>query len=89
MASHKSAKKRIRTNAKRRAINKSNQSRIRTVVKKVLKSTDKGEAEKYYKEAVSVLDKGAAKGYLHRNNAARKKAEITKHLNSLEVKSQN
>jgi small subunit ribosomal protein S20 len=88
MASHKSAKKRIRTNAIRREINKSSQSRIKTAVKKALKTTDKAEAEKIYKETISVLDKGAAKGYLHPNNAARKKSAITKHLNSLEVKEQ-
>ena len=43
------------------------------------------EAEKTYKEAVSVLDKSVTKGVLHRNNAARKKAALTKHVNSLEV----
>lgn len=88
MASHKSAKKRIRTNARRREINKGNQSKIRTIVKKALSTTDKTEAEKVYKEAISVLDKGATKGYLHPNNAARKKSAVTKHLNSLEVKDQ-
>ena len=85
MASHKSAKKRIRTTERRRNINKNNESKIKTLVKKTLNSTNKEEAEKTYKEAVSVLDKSVTKGVLHRNNAARKKAALTKHVNSLEV----
>lgn len=85
MASHKSAKKRIRTNERRRTINKSNESKIKTLVKKTLGSTKKDEAEKIYKEAVSVIDRNVTKGIIHRNNAARKKASLTKYLNSLEV----
>ena len=85
MASHKSAKKRIRTTERRRNINKNNESKIKTLVKKTLNSTNKEEAEKAYKEAVSVLDKSVTKGVIHRNNAARKKAAITKHINNLAV----
>ncbi len=85
MASHKSAKKRIRTSERRRIVNKSNESKIKTLVKKTLSSTKKDEAEKVYKEAVSVIDRNVSKGIIHRNNAARKKAALTKHLNSLEV----
>ncbi len=83
MASHKSAKKRIRTTERRRIINKNNESRIKTLLKKTLNSTNKEEAEKVYKDAVSVLDRSVTKGIIHRNNAARKKAALTKHLNSL------
>jgi len=83
MASHKSAKKRIRTTERRRTINKNNESKIKTLVKKTLDSSQKEEAEKAYKEAVSVLDKSVTKGIIHRNNAARKKAALTKHVNNL------
>ena len=58
-------------------------SKIKTVLKKTLATDKKEDAEKLYKEAVSIIDKGAAKGRLHKNNAARKKAKITKHLNKL------
>ena len=58
-------------------------SKIKTVLKKTLSSKNKEEVDKLYKEAVSVIDKGAAKGRLHKNNAARKKAKLTKHLNNL------
>ncbi len=83
MASHKSAKKRIRTNEKKRDINKSYESMLKTHYKKVLESENKDEAEKLYKEAVAVIDKGASKGIIHSNNASRKKAALTKHLNKL------
>ncbi len=83
MASHKSAKKRIRSNEKKRISNKSIKSEIKTKVKRTLSSTDKAEAEKLYKEAVALLDKSSVKNRIHKNNAARKKSRLTKHLNSL------
>lgn len=83
MASHKSAKKRIRSNERKRIRNKSVKSEIKTKVKKTLASKDKAEAEKLYKEAVSLLDKNSTKNVIHRNNAARKKSRLTKHLNSI------
>ena len=54
MASHHSAKKRIRRNARRAAINRSRVSRMRTFVKKVesaLAAGDAAEAEKALKKA--------------------------------------
>lgn len=85
MAHHKSAKKRIRSSEKRKNINKMTDSKIKTVLKKTLATKTKEDVEKLYKEAVAIIDKGAAKGRLHKNNAARKKAKITKHLNKLTV----
>lgn len=83
MAHHKSAKKRIRSSEKRKKINKMTDSKIKTVLKKTLATTTKEDVETLYKEAVAIIDKGASKGRLHKNNAARKKAKITKHLNKL------
>ena len=86
MANHKSAKKRIRTNEKKRVMNKMTTSRIKSTVKKVMDTDNREEAEKNYKEAVALLDKSSSKGRLHRNTASRKKSQLTRHLNSLEVK---
>jgi small subunit ribosomal protein S20 len=83
MASHKSAKKRIRTSERRRVINKRNDSKIKTLTKKTLASNDKNEIEKLYKEAISVIDKNTIKGNLPRNTAARKKSALSKHLNKV------
>jgi len=85
MATHKSAKKRIRTSERKRVINQQAASRIKSSVKKVLTTTNKEEAEKLYKEAVSVLDKGTIKGLIKKNTASRKKSSITRHLNSLQA----
>ena len=83
MANHKSAKKRIRTTARRRKVNQMSESKIKTSIKKVLSTTDKTEAEKLYKEAVAILDRSSVKGKIPKNNASRKKAALTRHLNSL------
>jgi len=81
MAHHKSAKKRIRSSERKKAVNKMTDSKIKTVIKKTLATDKKEELEKLYKEAVSIIDKGTSKGRLHKNNAARKKATLTKHFN--------
>lgn len=85
MAHHKSAKKRIRTNARKKAINKIAVSKLKTVTKKAFAATDVTEAEKLYKEAVAVLDRSSVKGRIHKNNASRKKAALTKKLNGLKA----
>ena len=83
MATHKSAKKRIRTNERKRVVNQQGATHIKSSVKKALATTNKEEAEKLYKEAVSVLDKGTSKGLIKKNTASRKKSSLTRHLNSL------
>ncbi len=83
MAHHKSAKKRIRSSERKKAINKMTDSKIKTVVKKTLATDKKEELEVLYKEAIAILDKGTSKGRLHKNNAARKKSRLTKHLNKV------
>lgn len=86
MATHKSAKKRIRTTGRKREINKGIESKIKTLYKKTLNTTDLSEAEKVYKETVSYLDKSSTKSKIHKNNASRKKAALTRHINSLQKK---
>ena len=83
MAHHKSAKKRIRSSERKKAVNKRTDSKIKTAVKKTLATDKKEELEVLYKEAIAILDKGTSKGRLHKNNAARKKSRLTKHLNKV------
>ena len=85
MAHHKSAKKRIRSSERKKAVNKMTDSKIKTVIKKTLATDKKEELEKLYKEAISIIDRGASKGRLHKNNAARKKSALTKHLNKVVI----
>jgi len=83
MDRHPQQIKRERQDIKRRARNVSNLSRLRTQIKNVLQSDDKNKAQEEYTKAVSYIDKAAGKGLIHKNTAARRKSQITKHLNSL------
>ena len=75
--------KRERQDKKRRARNVDGLSRLRTHVKKVLSATTKSDAELIYGNAVRVIDKAVNKNLIHKNTGARRKAQITRHLNSL------
>ena len=83
MDRHPQQIKRERQDIKKRARNVSNMSRLRTQIKTVLELTDKEKAQKEYTKAVSFIDRAAGKGLIHKNTAARRKSQITRHLNSL------
>jgi small subunit ribosomal protein S20 len=83
MDRHPQQIKRERQDIKRRARNVANMSRLRTQIKKVLSTTTKADAENTYFNAVSVIDKAVNKNLIHKNTGARRKAQITRHLNSL------
>lgn len=83
MPQHKSAIKRVRQNEKRRKHNRTQRSRMNTLINNVLEATDKDEAQAHLKKAMSYLDRVASKGLIHPNNAARKKSKLTKHVNNL------
>jgi small subunit ribosomal protein S20 len=86
MANHKSAEKRVRQNAKRNEINRSNRSKLRTQIKKLrgaLVSTDKKQSSELLNPTVSLIDKAVNKGLIHRNTAARYKSRLTKHVSEL------
>jgi len=83
MAQSKQAKKRIRQNLKARALNRSHISAVRTRVKKTVKAIDEGNAgaedmAKTYK----ALDQLAAKGRIHKNQAARRKSRLARRFNA-------
>ncbi len=84
MPNHKSAKKRMRQNEKRRDINRGNRSRVRTAIKKLratLEDGNAGEATTLLPATVSMIDKAIQKGVLHRNAAARYKSRLTASVN--------
>ncbi len=79
MAQHKSAKKRILTNAKKRTRNQAYTSSVRTAVKKVRAAVEKGQAAEVaglLVAAQSLLHKAASRGLIHRNTASRKVARL-------------
>jgi len=64
--------------------------RARTLVKKTrtaLEEQDLEAAREHVAEAMQALDKAAAKGAIHKNNAARRKSRLAKKLASLEKSS--
>jgi small subunit ribosomal protein S20 len=86
MPNHKSAKKRVRQNEKRRAVNRSNRSGLRTQIKKLrsaISGTDQTLSQELLNPTVSAIDKAVNKGILHKNTAARYKSRLTGHVNGL------
>jgi small subunit ribosomal protein S20 len=86
MAHHKSAKKRIRRNAKRYEINHARKSRVRTFVKKVesaIQRGDKPAAQEALKHAEPELARGVDKGVIHRNTMARKMSRLSQRVKAL------
>ncbi len=86
MAHHKSAKKRIRRNARRATVNRNRISRIRTFVKRVesaIAAGDKDAAATAFKVAQPELHRGVIKGVLHRNMAARKLSRLSARIKAL------
>ena len=84
-----SAKKRVRQNAKRNALNNWRKRRIRTRIKTFLEALreqklDKAETE--YRKTCGILDKIACTSTLHRNTAARRKSRLARRLNELRRK---
>jgi len=83
MANHKSAEKRVRQNAKRNDINRSNRSKLRTQIKKLrsaVVASDKKLSGELLNPTVSTIDKAVNKGIIHKNTAARYKSRLTKHV---------
>ena len=86
MAQHKSAKKRIVRNEKRRVINHARISRIRTFVKKVenaIAAGDKELATQALKMTQPELHRGVSKGVMVKNTAARKISRLSKNIKAL------
>jgi small subunit ribosomal protein S20 len=77
----------MRQNPKRRLRNRIFTSRARTIIRKARTAIEEGEAataREVTMAAISVLDKAAEKGVLHRNNASRRKGRLMKQLAALE-----
>ena len=86
MPNIKSVKKRVLVNATKAAQNKAQKSALKTDLKKFEAAVAEGnrsEADAAYKVAVKAVDQAAAKGLLHKNNAAHKKSAMTVKLNKL------
>jgi small subunit ribosomal protein S20 len=78
-------KKRVRTAGRERLQNLRYRSTVKTLSRRLeaaLESGDSAAAETEYRELVRMLDKAVTKGALHRNTAARRKAQAAKRVSS-------
>ncbi len=83
MANHKSAKKRIRANEKKRLLNRYNARTTRNALKTIRLMTDKTEATSEMPKVISLIDKLAKKSVIHKNKAANLKSGLMKKVASL------
>lgn len=87
MANIKSAKKRAVQSEKRRKHNASRRSMIRTYIKKVygaIATGDKAAAQNAFNDMQPLIDRQASKGLIHKNKAARHKANLTAQINAMQ-----
>jgi small subunit ribosomal protein S20 len=85
VANIKSQIKRNRTNELARVRNKAARSEIKTRIKTAVATTGSGAetAAEDLRLAVKRLDKAAAKGIIHKNQASNRKSRLIKRINSL------
>ncbi|VAY02158.1 30S ribosomal protein S20 [Arsenophonus endosymbiont of Aleurodicus dispersus] len=86
LANIKSAKKRAIQSEKRRQHNASRRSMVRTFIKKVYASIDTGNkeaAQKAFNNMQPIVDRYASKGLIHKNKAARHKANLVAQIKSM------
>jgi len=86
VAHHKSAKKRIRQTITRTALNKSQTSRVRSVIKLLntaISEANKELATTKLSEVQSLMRKLAKKGVIKLGNASRKTSRLQKQVNAL------
>jgi len=83
MANHKSALKRIRSNEKKRVLNRYQHKTTRNAIKALRLIDNKNEAAEKLAIVTSMIDKLAKKNIIHTNKAANLKSKLTKHVNAL------
>ena len=88
MPSHKSAEKRVRSTAKRTAVNKARRSQIRSAIRAVeeaLTAGDKATATTALKAAEPQIIRGVSKGVIHKNTGRRKVSRLATRLKGLQA----
>jgi len=87
LANIKQQKKRVLTNEKKRLINSSFKSSLRTAIKAVeehVQNSNKPSALEAYKLACKKLDKSVTKGIFHKNYASGQKSRLSNAINGIE-----
>ena len=79
MASHESALKAHRQNVRRREHNRQLRTRLRSALREIRSAIDAGDPAKVkdaLRDTISLVDKMAGKGLIHRNTAGRYKSRL-------------
>jgi len=86
LANHKSALKRAKQNEVQRIRNKGYKTRVKKAVKEVrtaLTENAPAQAKETLVKAISLIQKSASKGVIHKNQAARKVSRLTLQVNKM------
>jgi len=83
MANHKATKKDVRQSAKRRDRNRYYGKTTRNAIRDLRALNDKAAAGEKTPEVISMIDKLAKRGVIHKNKASNLKSKLTKRLNTL------
>lgn len=83
MAHHRSALKRIRQTTKRRLQSRYYKKTTRTAIKNLRNLKDVQQAQEFLPKVISMIDRLAKRGNIHRNKAANLKSGLMRHVNSI------
>lgn len=83
MANHKSAKKAIRSSAKKRLLNRYQHKTTRNMIKRLRDTTDTTAAVDLFKTVSSMLDRLAKRNVIHKNKASNNKSKLARYVNKL------
>ncbi len=83
MAHHKSAKKRIRSNEKKRVENRYYAKTMRNALRDFRALEDKNVATEKLPSMMSIIDKLAKRSVIHKNKAANLKSKLMKKINAM------
>lgn len=83
MANHKSAKKAIRSSAKKRLLNRYQHKTTRNMVRRLRDTTDATVAVDLFRTVSSMLDRLAKRNVIHKNKASNNKSKLARYVNKL------
>lgn len=83
MPQHKSAKKRLRQDKKKRTRNRAQKRKVRTLIQRLKDTEDPDAAAELLPDVKRGLDRLVSKNLIHKNKAANKKSKLEKYVNSL------
>lgn len=83
MANHKSAKKAIRSSAKKRLLNRYQHKTTRNMVRRLRDTTDATVAVDLFRTVSSMLDRLAKRNVIHKNKASNNKSKLARYVNTL------